>query len=93
MHLPVDHTVSVTNNIAGQIFTYLFVLELVFKVIALGFVMDEGSYLRESWNVLDFFIVATSIADRAFVGSEIAAFRILRMLRILRPLRVVSHNL
>lgn len=54
--------------------------------------MENGSYLRESWNILDFFIVMTSIVDRAMSSSDIAALKILRMLRILRPLRVVSHN-
>ena len=54
--------------------------------------MDKGSYLRESWNQLDFFIVVTSLVDNMMAGSDIAALKILRMLRILRPLRVVSHN-
>jgi len=80
------------NHIIGKIFTYLFILEFVLKLVALGFVMDEGSYLRESWNQLDFFIVVTSLIDNMFASSDVAAFKILRMLRILRPLRVVSHN-
>ena len=54
--------------------------------------MDKGSYLRESWNQLDFFIVCTSLIDMMMGESDIAALKILRMLRILRPLRVVSHN-
>ena len=33
------------------------------KVIAMGLIMDGGSYLRESWNQLDFFIVCSSIVD------------------------------
>jgi hypothetical protein len=55
--------------------------------------MDNGSYLRNGWNQLDFFIVMTSMVDM-ILGSmvDIAALRILRMLRMLRPLRVISHN-
>ena len=53
----------------GQAFTFLFLLELLFKVVALGFVMDERSYLRESWNILDFFIVSTSMIDIAVGGN------------------------
>ena len=82
-----------TNGYIGQIFSYLFMLEFLFKLVALGFVMDNGSYLRESWNQLDFFIVMTSLIDNIMSSSDIAALKILRMLRILRPLRVVSHNL
>ena len=82
----------VTNIILGKVFTYLFVSECMLKTVSLGFVMDSGSYLRESWNQLDFFIVFTSLLDIALSDSEIAAFRILRLLRILRPLRVISHS-
>lgn len=27
-----------------------FLIELIIKVIAMGFLMDEGSYIRETWN-------------------------------------------
>ena len=54
--------------------------------------MDSGSYLRESWNQLDFFIVVTALIDNIMGEKEVDALMIMRMLRILRPLRVVSHN-
>ena len=87
-----DSLVIRCNAHVGSIFTYLFLIEFVVKVIALGLVMDEGSYLRDSWNMLDFCIVMSSILDIMLAGSEVAALKILRMLRLLRPLRVVSHN-
>ena len=74
------------------IFSYLFFIECVFKIIALGFSMDEGSYLRDSWNKLDFFIVSTSLIDMMLTNTDIPALKILRMLRMIRPLRVISHN-
>jgi len=54
--------------------------------------MDNGSYLRESWNVLDGFIVFTSLIDMSFQDSDLGFVKILRLLRILRPLRFISHN-
>ena len=90
--LPEDDPIMIGNTILGQIFTYLFMLEFLFKLVALGLIMENGSYLRESWNILDFFIVMTSLVDQMLSSSDIAALKILRMLRILRPLRVVSHN-
>ena len=51
------------SNIADDIFNYAFIVELSLKVIAMGLFMDGGSYLRESWNQLDFFIVISSIID------------------------------
>jgi len=41
----------------------LFAFEMTTKIIAIGLIMDEGSYLTESWNYLDFFIVMSSILD------------------------------
>ena len=47
-------------------FTAAFIVEMTVKLTALGFIMDEGSYLRDSWNRLDFFIVMTSLVELAF---------------------------
>jgi len=69
-----------------------FLIECVTKVVALGFMMDYGSYLRESWNQLDLFIVVTSVLDMMLTGVDLPVIRILRLLRTLRPLRVISHN-
>lgn len=69
-----------------------FLFECITKNIAMGMVMDSGSYLRESWNQLDMFIVATSMLDMMLTGVDIPVIKILRLLRTLRPLRVISHN-
>ena len=82
-------TLSENFDIALNI---IFLFECISKNIALGFVMEEGSYLRESWNQLDFFIVVSSIFDMALQNVDIPAIKILRLLRTLRPLRVISHN-
>jgi hypothetical protein len=36
------------------------------KLVALGLIMDDGSYLRDNWNRLDFFIVQSSIVEIMF---------------------------
>lgn len=84
--------IKVISNELDFIFNQLFNVECVLKVIALGFAMDEGSYLRDSWNKLDFFIVVTSNIDMMLAGTDIPALKVLRMLRMIRPLRVISHN-
>lgn len=38
------------SEVIDIIVNVLFLFECLFKVIALGFMMDEGSYIRESWN-------------------------------------------
>jgi hypothetical protein len=41
----------------------LFLMELLIKVIAMGFILHDYSYMRDGWNVLDFFIVIISITS------------------------------
>ena len=38
------------SEIIDMFFTFFFALEALFKAHALGFIMDENSYLRESWS-------------------------------------------
>lgn len=73
-------------------FTIMFTLETCSKSISMGLIMDQGSYLREFWNQLDFFIVVSSLIDLAFANVDLPAIKILRLLRCLRPLRFISHN-
>ena len=38
-------------------FLVIFTGEAIIKIIAYGFVMHPGAYLRNGWNILDFVIV------------------------------------
>jgi hypothetical protein len=89
-------------DIADIIFTMIFICEMVLKVISLGFIMDEGSYLRDNWNRIDFLIVIVSLIDlenlvNKLSGSQAGSgalgfLKVLRLLRTLRPLRFISKN-
>jgi hypothetical protein len=47
--------------------TVIFFIEMMIKIIALGFVMNgEYSYLKNNWNKLDFLIVMASIFSIVF---------------------------
>ena len=72
---------------AQPVFTALFCLEFVLKALAMGFCFDAGSYLRDSWNVLDFLVVVTSVLNFIPGVPEITA---LRVFRVLRPLRTIE---
>ena len=39
-------------------FTVLFLLEALMKIIAFGFIMAQDSYLRYGWNIIDLTVVA-----------------------------------
>ena len=74
--------------------TCLFVLELVLKNVAYGFIFNgKNSYMRNWWNIMDFAIVVVSVISiTASSGGGLSSLKILRMLRVLRPLRMISRN-
>ncbi|KAL9928146.1 muscle calcium channel subunit alpha-1-like isoform 1-T2 [Glossina fuscipes fuscipes] len=84
-----------TNQILEHVeavFLVIFTFECVMKIIAYGFCLHSGSYLRNAWNFLDFFIVvigmiSTALSNLMKDGFDVKA---LRAFRVLRPLRLVS---
>lgn len=74
-------------ELLGLIFTYIFTVECLIKIIAMGFVVHRNSYLRDYWNCLDFFVVCIGIFETLPGFPKVKA---LRTLRVLRPLRSVN---
>ncbi|XP_043985097.1 voltage-dependent R-type calcium channel subunit alpha-1E isoform X4 [Gambusia affinis] len=69
----------------------MFCFEAGIKIIALGFVLHKGSYLRNGWNVMDFIVVLSGILAAAGAHMNISVdLRTLRAVRVLRPLKLVS---
>lgn len=78
-------------TLLDQIMTGLFTLEALLKIIALGFLFNGGnSYLRNSWNVLDFLIVIFALFSQV-LDANISFIKVLRVARILRPLRLIQR--
>ncbi|KAK7074898.1 hypothetical protein SK128_008821 [Halocaridina rubra] len=73
-----------------RIFTVIFFIEMLTKWVALGF----AKYFTNAWCWLDFLIVMVSLINLAAIwagADDIPAFRSMRTLRALRPLRAVSR--
>ncbi|XP_015914101.1 sodium channel protein 1 brain [Parasteatoda tepidariorum] len=70
-------------------FTACFVLEVLLKWVAYGFVV----YFSSLWTTLDFTIVCVSVVSivAESSGSGLYALRAFRTLRALRPLRAISR--
>ncbi|VDK78349.1 unnamed protein product [Litomosoides sigmodontis] len=77
-------------------FMGIFCFEFLLKVIAFGFVLHKGSYLRSGWNIMDFIVVTSGVVTMMpFTSSDgegrgSVDLRTLRAVRVLRPLKLVS---
>lgn len=47
-------------EIAEKYFLYTYTVEMVMKIVGMGLIRGPNSYLRDEWNILDFFIVSSS---------------------------------
>lgn len=73
--------------------TVAFAFECIINVMMRGFVFNgPDSYLKDSWNILDFLIVLFSLISLAAVNLNLEILKVFRMLRVLRPLRVLKRN-
>ena len=81
-----------TLNTLFDVFSLIFTIEAIIKIIALGLIFGKRTYLRDPWNVIDFAIVATGIVDlgSVYLGWDFVNLKSLRVLRILRPLKGIK---
>ena len=96
-----DSSLTNTLFIIDGVFTFLFLLEALLKIIAMGFIHnhneEEKAYLCVGWNILDFLVVIASLVDFTLglanvSNNSLKALKALRTIRALRPLRVISRN-
>ncbi|XP_023683779.1 sodium channel, voltage-gated, type I like, alpha b isoform X3 [Paramormyrops kingsleyae] len=83
-------TIKTILEYSDKVFTYIFILEMLLKWVAYGFV----KYFTNAWCWLDFLIVDVSLVSlvaNALGYSELTAIKSLRTLRALRPLRALSR--
>ena len=83
-------------NIIDYVLNAAFTVELIAKLVALGW----KTFIKSGWNKLDLFIVFTSDLDmiltEALRGSDVPLsalriFRVFRIFRALRPLRIIAR--
>jgi hypothetical protein len=102
-------TAEVPNPIFAKfelIFQYLYTVEMVIKILGLGFIFGKDSYMKDEWNILDFFIVMMGYVsmilesgnseenqeDKPGETTEGGGFDVagLRVFRVARPLKSIS---
>ncbi|XP_041974500.1 voltage-dependent calcium channel type A subunit alpha-1 isoform X10 [Aricia agestis] len=92
-HLPNGDKTILAKNLekTETYFLGIFCVEASLKILALGFVLHKGSYLRNIWNIMDFFVVLTGSMTIFAEYNVDVDLRMLRSFRVLRPLKLVSR--
>ena len=97
---PAEKTKNPIFDYIENVFLVLYTLEMVLKIFGMGLIIDQKAYLRDSWNILDFVIVMSSLLtlfepapvmnDDGTMPTEGGGLSALRSFRVLRPLRTIS---
>jgi hypothetical protein len=77
-------------GLANYLFTFVFAVEMLIKVIAKGLLYGEDAYFQTGWNIMDGILVGVSLFDiflSFFAQKSPRIFGILRVFRLLRSLR------
>ena len=88
---PEEEQKTMIANILNDVFTVAFLIEMVIKLLGLGF----KEYSRDSFNLFDAFIVVVSLVDMVISltisedspTSALSAFRGVRLLRVFKLAR------
>lgn len=73
--------------VMSQFFGFVFILEMVLKIVVMGFALGPTSYLRDDWNIIDFVVVMTTV-----LSMEYPELTVCKVFRAFRPLRIISHE-
>ena len=83
--------------VANYLFTFVFAVEMLLKVIANGLFYGADPYFKSGWNIMDGILVGVSLLDLflSFIAQRspriFGMLRVFRLLRSLRPLRVINR--
>ncbi|XP_029382811.1 voltage-dependent T-type calcium channel subunit alpha-1H-like [Echeneis naucrates] len=84
-------------SISNYIFSAIFLVEMLIKVVAKGFVYGDNSYCQSCWDVMDGLLVILSLVTiilplvSSGASSNLGILKVLRLFRAFRPLRVIKR--
>ena len=85
-----DPKIIKIRSVIENTFSALYIAEFCLKVSGLGFIMKQGSYLRDYWNWIDFMIIIQIFTGWILTSlgrSTSVRLNALRVFRILIPLK------
>ena len=79
-------------DLVEEVMTGLFLLECIIKIIVYGFWCNgPESYAKSTWNKVDFAIAIISSFSFLRLPANYNMVKVFRMVRVLRPLRLVNR--
>ncbi len=54
---------------------------MTIKIISFGLILDENSYFKDTWSILDFIIVFFSIVDLALANYNLSYIKVINLLK------------
>ena len=69
-------------------FIAFFTVEMVLKIIGMGFILERGTYMRDPWNIMDFLVVVLGLIS---LDPKAGNYTAIRAVRVLRPLRTITR--
>eukprot|EP00112_Aurelia_sp_Birch-Aquarium-sp1_P025044 Seg815.2 transcript_id=Seg815.2/GoldUCD/mRNA.D3Y31 product="Voltage-dependent L-type calcium channel subunit alpha-1S" protein_id=Seg815.2/GoldUCD/D3Y31 len=85
-------TLAKTVLYSDYLFTGIFMVEIIIKIIAFGLVLgDPSCYLREKFNAIDLIVTLISLVYLSIRAAGVAipvSLNVLRVLRVLRTIRI-----
>lgn len=90
--------VKETVSIIQPVISFAFMIEALFRVIAMGLVCNKHAYLKDAFNIFDMVIIITifvAFLGRVLLGeNQVKDIRVMatfaKVFRTLRPLRLVK---
>ena len=50
---------------------------MIIKITSFGLILDENTYLKDPWSILDFIIVTFSIIDLSLTSFDLAFIKVI----------------
>ena len=74
------------------IFLGIYSLEMVIRVVAKGFILNNYTYLRSPWNWLDFLVIFSGYLTSFIEMGNLAGLRNFRVLRALKTISILPSK-
>jgi hypothetical protein len=81
-----------TLKVMDILFTIIFLVEMVGKIMIDGIILHELAYFRDFWNILDAIVAIVSLVSIILQSNGSKALKATRAMRVLRSLKVIKRH-